>query len=226
VSISYPPIDTSAFVDVDPARVDEALARRGLRRDGYVLFLSRVAHAKGVHDLVHAYARSQARHGVKLVVAGTGPALPEIAAMVRHDDCVVLFDDVDDDEKPLLMAGSAAYALPTRPEADFVETFGIALTEAMLAGGGPVITTLTGGTGEAVGDTALIVPAGDVEALAGALDRAVLDMTPDERRDLARRAREHALAFDRGRVFDGLFPAGPPARGVRLPDEPVGAHRL
>jgi glycosyltransferase involved in cell wall biosynthesis len=233
VSVSYPPIDTAAFVDPDPARVDGALARRGLRRDGYVLFLSRVARAKGVDDLVHAYARSRARRNVKLVVAGTGPALPEIAALVAGDDCVVLLDDVDDDEKPLLMAGSAAYALPTRPEPDFVETFGIALTEAMLAGGGPVITTLTGGTGEAVGDAALIVPATDVEALARALDHAVLEMTVDERRDLARRAREHALAFDRGAVFDRLFPAAPPAHPaseVHLPDEApgeaVGARRV
>ncbi len=226
VSVSYPPIDTAAFVDLEPARVDEALAGRGLSRDGYVLFLSRVAPAKGVFDLVHAYRRSGAREQVELVLAGTGPALPELRNLVEDDDRIHLLDDVDDDEKPLLMAGSAAYALPTRPEPDFVETFGIALTEAMLSGGGPVVTTLTGGTGEAVGDTALIVPAGDVEALARALDRAVLEMTPDERRGLARRARQHALAFDRGRVFDGLFPSAPPAREVRLPDEALGTHRL
>lgn len=56
----------------------------------------------------------------------------------------------------------------------------------LLAGGGPVITTLTGGTGEA-------------------LDRVVLEMPEHERRDLEHRGREHALAFDRGRVFDDLF---------------------
>ena len=75
---------------------------------------------------------------------------------------MVFLTDVDDDEKPLLMRGCAAYALPTKPEPDFVETFGIALAEKMLAGGGPIITTLTGGTGEAVGDTAVIVEPGDI----------------------------------------------------------------
>ncbi|HET6482943.1 MAG TPA: glycosyl transferase family 1, partial [Actinoplanes sp.] len=30
VTVSYPPVDTSAFLDLDPARVDAALARRGL----------------------------------------------------------------------------------------------------------------------------------------------------------------------------------------------------
>ncbi|TQM77788.1 glycosyl transferase family 1 [Saccharothrix saharensis] len=211
VAVSYPPIDTSAYLDLDPARVDAALARRGLDRDGYVLFLSRVARAKGVHDLVAAFARSRSRSRsrVKLVIAGSGPALAEVRALTRDDDRVVLLSDVADDEKPLLMRGCAAYALPTKPEPDFVETFGIALTEKMLAGGGPVITTTTGGTGEAVGGTAITVPAGDVTAIAAAIDRAVLEMSAEERRSLADRARAHALSFDRVRVFDDLFATAP-----------------
>ena len=208
VTVSYPPIDSSAYLDLDPAAVDAALAARGLERDGYVLFLSRVARAKGVYDLVAAYRRMRCRDRVKLVIAGNGPALEHVRATAADDDRIVFLTDVDDEEKPLLMRGCAAYALPTRPEPDFVETFGIALAEKMLAGGGPVITTLTGGTGEAVGDTALIVEPGDVPALAAAVDRAVCDMTAAERRDRARRARAHALTFDRGAVFDGLFPAG------------------
>jgi glycogen(starch) synthase len=207
VTVSYPPIDASAYVDLDPAAVDAALARRGLERDGYVLFLSRVTRAKGVHDLVTAYAASRSRDRVKLVVAGTGPALAEVRELARDDDRVVFLTDVDDDEKPLLMRGCATYALPTKPEPDFVETFGIALTEKLLTGGGPVITTLTGGTGEAVGDTAVIVEAGDVQALTAALDRVVLEMSEHERRRLELRGRDHALAFDRVRVFDDLFRA-------------------
>ncbi len=49
------------------------------------------------------------------------------------------------------MAGSAAFVLPSKPRPEFTETFGIALVEKMLSGGGPVITTETGGIGEAVG---------------------------------------------------------------------------
>ena len=40
--------------------MDAALARRGLQRDGYVLFLSRVARAKGIYDLVIAFAPGRA----------------------------------------------------------------------------------------------------------------------------------------------------------------------
>lgn len=214
VSVSYPPIDTSAYLDLDPVLVDTALKRRGLERDGYVLFLSRVARAKGIFDLVAAYAQSKARSRVRLVVAGNGPALADVQALARDDNRIVFLSDVDDEEKPLLMRGCAAYALPTRPEPDFVETFGIALTEKMLAGGGPVITTVTGGTGEAVGDTAIIVEAGDVTGIAAAIDRVVLDMPPEERRLMAGRARAHALSFDRARVFDDLFGTTPPSAGT------------
>lgn len=206
VTVSYPPIDSSAFLSVDDNRVDEALARRGLRRDGYLLFLSRVTPAKGVQDLIEAYARTRCRADVKLVVAGTGPSLDDMRALAAGDDRVVFLTDVDDDEKPLLMRGCAGYALPTRPEHDFVETFGIALAEKMLAGGGPIITTLTGGTGEAVGDTALIVDPGDVAGLAAALDHVVLTLSPHERHQMETRARTRAMTFDRVAVFDDLFP--------------------
>ncbi|MGJ6967348.1 glycosyltransferase [Streptosporangium sp. G11] len=215
VTVSYPPIDSAAFLDLDPARVDAALAKRGLERDGYVLFLSRVTRAKGIDDLLTAFGRMRCRSRVKLVVAGTGPALEEVRAMAGKDDRVVVLTDVDDHEKPLLMRGCAAYALPTRPEPDFVETFGIALAEKMLAGGGPIITTATGGTLEAVGDTAVIVEPRDIDGLAAAVDRVVLDMSAAERQNLELRARTRAMAFDRGAVFDDLFPQRALAAGVR-----------
>lgn len=211
VTVSYPPIDTSAYLDLDPAAVDEALARRGLRRGGYLLFLSRVARAKGIYDLVIAYGQMRCRDQVELVVAGTGPALEHVQAMAKEDDQITFLTDVDDNEKPLLMAGCAAYVLPTKPEPDFIETFGIALTEKMLAGGGPIVTTLTGGTGEAVGDVAVVVEPGDIAALAETVDRVVLEMSPAEKLDLEVRARARAMRFDRGAVFDDLFPAPEPA---------------
>ncbi|GAA0401458.1 hypothetical protein GCM10009530_61670 [Microbispora corallina] len=214
VTVSYPPIDSAAFLDPDPAEVDAALARRGLERDGYVLFLSRVARAKGIYDLLIAFGQMRCRSRVKLVVAGTGPALEHVQAMAKEDDRVVFLTDVDDQEKPLLMRGCAAYALPTKPEPDFVETFGIALAEKALAGGGPIITTTTGGTAEAVGDTAVIVEPGDIAGLAAAVDRVVLDMPVAERQDLERRARARAMAFDRAAVFDGLFPEEALVAGV------------
>lgn len=214
VRISYPAIDTSQYVAIDDRAVDEVLAARGLAREGYVLFLSRLQGAKGVDDLIAGFERSRAHAGLELVIAGRGPeaeALRAIAAASPVADRIRFLDDVGDAEKPALMAGCAVYALPSKPRPEFVETFGIALSEKMLAGGGPVITTDTGGIREAVGDHALIVPVDDPEAIARAIDYAVLELPRSERVARAEAAREFAMQFDRLRVFDRLFDGIAPA---------------
>ena len=207
VAVSYPAVDTAAFLDLDPAETGRVLASRGLAPDGYVLFLSRLAHAKGVDDLIAGFAASAAGAELTLVIAGDGPQaeyLHEVAAASPAAARIRFLDDVDDGEKPHLMAGCAAFALPSKPRAEFVETFGIALVEKMLAGGGPVITTDTGGIGEAVGDTALIVPVDSPPSITAALDLAITMPLP-ERTEMAERARAHALQFDRSNVFDQLL---------------------
>jgi glycosyltransferase involved in cell wall biosynthesis len=208
VRVSYPAIDSKAFVDLDEGAVDRSLLTRNLRRNGYILSLSRLTPAKGVDDLLAAYAVSQARDHVKLVVVGNGPAADDLKAIVRSaglGDRVVFLTDVDDSEKAHLMNGSAAFVLPSKPRPEFTETFGIALVEKMLAGGGPVITTTTGGIPEAVGDTALFFPAGDVEALSQRIDEVIIDLDDGEIQIRAHRARRHALRFDRMLVFDRLI---------------------
>jgi glycosyltransferase involved in cell wall biosynthesis len=206
VAISYPAINTADYLGICPEQTSAVLNRRGLMRDGYVLYLSRLAQAKGVDDLITGFVASQACKELTLMIAGNGPEarhLRELAAMTPAADRISFHDDVDDDEKPHLMAGCAAFVLPSKPRPEFVETFGIALVEKMLAGGGPVITTTTGGIGEAVGDTAMIVPVDSPNSIANALDVAVT-MPSSEQTRMAKRAREHALQFDRARVFDRL----------------------
>jgi glycosyltransferase involved in cell wall biosynthesis len=207
IRISYPAIDTAQYLDLEPSLVDGVLAARGLERDGYVLFLSRLTKAKGVDDLIAGFERTPSNQRLHLVIAGRGPeadALRELAAASPLADRIVFLDDVDDAEKPYLMAGCAAYVLPSKPRPEFVETFGIALAEQMLAGGGAVITTDTGGIGEAVGEHAIIVPVDDPDAIAAAIDEA-LALAPEDRAARAERARAYALQFDRGVVFERLF---------------------
>ena len=211
----------SPVASVARVTVRRALERRGLERDGYVLFLSRVTTEKGVDDLIDGYAASATRGHARLVVAGTGPALDTMRDRARRSaaaEQITFLDDVDDREKWSLMAGCAAFVLPSKPRPEFVETFGIALVEKMLAGGGPVITTATGGILEAVGDTATIIPTGDPLALAAALDHSVLHTDPDRRRVRAEEARAYALQFDRLAVLDRLLAhlAGPPSPRTRV----------
>lgn len=208
VEVSYPAIDVGAYLALDPATTEFVLARRGLLPGGYVLYLSRLMPAKGVDELIAGYAASAVADRMPLVIAGRGPdatRLAGVAAASGAGDRILFLDDVDDAEKPHLMAGSAAFALPSKPLPEFTETFGIALVETLLAGGGPVITTITGGITEAVGENALVVPAGESAPITEALDRAVLGMSDDERTHLAQRGRMHALQFDRGRVLDGIL---------------------
>jgi hypothetical protein len=142
--VSYPAIDSALYTGLTDADIAAVMRRRGLERNRYVLFLSRLSAAKGVNDLISGYARSRSRNHVKLVIAGNGPeavSLRAWAATSPAAEQIMFLDDVDDAEKPALMAGSCAFALPSKPRPEFVETFGIALVEKMLAGGGPVITT-------------------------------------------------------------------------------------
>ena len=211
ITISYPAIDASAYLDLDPAETDEVLARRGLRRNRYVLFLSRLQAAKGVDDLIEGFERAGLDDDIELIIAGRGPdaeRLHGLAAASPLADRIRFLDDVGDAEKPHLMEACAVYALPSKPSPDFVETFGIALAEKLLAGGGPVITTLAGGIGEAVGDHAMIVPVEDPDAIAAALS-AALALDAEALASSAAAARAHALQFDRGAVFDNLFTPAP-----------------
>lgn len=208
IGISYPAIDAASYVDLDPEILERTLAHRGLEPDRYVLFLSRLTTAKGVDDLIEGFAESRAAEDRTLVIAGRGPQAEEFRAVAASSPAagrIVFLDDVDDAEKPYLMAGCAAYALPSKPRPEFVETFGIALVEKMLAGGGPVITTDTGGILEAVGDHAVIVPVDDPGAIRDALDHALFGTSDEERRAASDRARAYGLRFDRGAVFDELF---------------------
>lgn len=206
VDISYPAIDTSAYTSIAdrPDDVRAALDARGLTYDGYLLFLSRLAPAKGVDDLIHAYRASRFAGQRKLAICGRGPALDGLKAMAGGDPNIVFFTDVGDDEKGLLMHGATAYVFPSKPRTEFTETFGIAPAEAMLAGGpGPVLTTRTGGIPEAVGGRCLYHEADDVPDLTRQLN-ALHAMSDDDRRALADTGQAYAMRFDRAAVLANL----------------------
>ncbi|MEO0587297.1 MAG: glycosyltransferase family 4 protein [Planctomycetota bacterium] len=206
VQISYPAIDTAKYVSVETQtrRIEEALTERGLDVDGYILFLSRLARAKGVDDLIHAYRASTAYAQKKLVICGNGPESQKLHELAGVDPNIVILHDVGDEEKSLLMHGCAAYCLPSKVMPEFTETFGIAIAEKMLAGGpGPVITTRTGGIPEATGGHCLYHEAGNVPDLTRALDEAHA-MSDDERAKLSAEARAFAMRFDQSQIFANL----------------------
>ena len=94
---------------------------------------------------------------------------------------------------PGFLAGLDVFCLPSRAEG-----LPLALLEAMMAGL-PCLTTAVGGVPAAVGDAALVVPPGDVDALTKALRRLLGDSRL--RAELAGRARALAVRdFDVARM--------------------------
>lgn len=207
VQVSYPAIDTAAYLrpSLTEAQQADRLARRGLIRDGYLLFLSRLTKAKGVADLIAAYRASSFRGRLPLAICGNGPDEAALRDLAGGDQAIRFFNDVGDLDKVALMAGCHVYCLPSKPQQDFTETFGIAVAEAMLSGGiGPVITTRTGGIPEATGDHCLYHAAGDVADLTRTLNH-VAAMSDAARAAISRRARDYCLRFDRATILTNLL---------------------
>lgn len=156
-------------VDHERFRVDGTVADLP---QPYVAFVGTVEPRKEVATLAAAVV-ALGRPDLSLVVAGrpgwghAEAAAAEAAAPLG--DRYVRLGYVADDDVPAILRGAAAVAYPARQEG-----FGIPALEA-LACGAPLVTTTGTPMAEVVGDAALLVPPGDVDALAGALERLLDD---------------------------------------------------
>jgi glycosyltransferase involved in cell wall biosynthesis len=130
-----------------------------------VLFVGRLAVAKGVGDAVEAWRRSGV--DLPLVLAGTGPLRTalERQARSRPGPPIVVTGWVDRERLSALYRRARALLLPSR----WQEPFGIAGIEAM-SFGVPVVAWESGGVSEWHPGPGL-VPWGDVDALAPAFPR-------------------------------------------------------
>jgi glycosyltransferase involved in cell wall biosynthesis len=165
----------------------------------YVLALGTVEPRKDLPTLVRAFDAVADRHP-DLVLKIAGPegwgedelrlAIDAAAHRRRIERLGWLADPAE------VMAGAALFAFPS-----LYEGFGFPPLEAMAAGV-PVVATAAGSVPEVVGDAALLVPVGDADALAAALDRALQDSAERERLVAAGVAR--VAEFSWQRAGDGL----------------------
>jgi alpha-1,3-rhamnosyl/mannosyltransferase len=159
----------------------------------YVLALGTVEPRKDLPALVRAFdAVAAVHHDLHLVVAGPdgwGTATFTAAAEAAHHRARIRrLPWVDAGRRAALLRHATAFAYPSR-----YEGFGLPPLEAMSVDV-PVVTTTAGALPEVVGDAALLVPPGDVAALAEALERTVAD--DGMRADLVERGRRRVAAFD------------------------------
>jgi glycosyltransferase involved in cell wall biosynthesis len=164
--------------------------RLGLPRDGVVAFVGRLVEDKAPDVLLDAFALLRGRRpGTRLVMVGEGPLRTSLEAhpVAPHVDWKGFLQQRD---VALVLAASDVLVLPSR-----YETWGAVATEAMACGLPVVLSDRVGSAPDLLGagGPGSVAPAGDAHALAAAVE-AVLDL-PDRRGDVARRARERALAW-------------------------------
>ena len=154
-----------------PNSVNHLYTKRPLRHrkkneDQFVFVsIGMLRRKKGVHYLISAFSR--AFHGdlyVRLVIGGSGREmhkLKSLAKKLRVEKQVRFLGLLDRTEALKTVVDADAFV-----SASLFETFGVALVEALMLGK-PVIATRCGGPESIVtSDNGILVPPGDVDALA------------------------------------------------------------
>jgi len=167
--------DTELFSPVGQSHQPDAT------QEGQILYLSSLAHRKGIDVLLEAVGLLQSR-GVKASLTAIGEN-GDWGAEARHFvhrqglTNVEFLGPVPHDELPKHLGACQVFCVPAR-----FQGFGRVYVEAMAAGK-PIVATTVGGIPEVVmdGETGLLVKPGDPVALAEALERVLID------RDLAQR---------------------------------------
>ncbi len=144
---------------------------------------------------------------------GLTAALAAEIATARRPERVGRTGYVEGAERLGLLAGAAVFAFPS-----VYEGFGLPTLEAMAAGV-PVVATAAGAVPEVCGDAALIVPVGDLDALAGALGDGC-STTPPGAEELVAAGRRS------GRPGSHLGAVPPPAWSSCTGTAPVGELRV
>lgn len=129
-----------------------------------VFFLGRHEPRKGLAQLLEAVRRLD--DDVAVWVGGEGPQTAELRDRFAADERIQWLGRISDEDKAARLRGADVFCAPSLGG----ESFGVVLLEAMAASTAVVASDLPGYRNAArAGREALMTPAGDVEALAGAL---------------------------------------------------------
>jgi glycosyltransferase involved in cell wall biosynthesis len=182
-------------IDVDRFVQTDRTSRQGPLRIGYV---GRLETHKGAHVLIDAVART--REPCTLEMIGDGPEYVALKRRIKTSgagDRIRLAGFVDHTYLPDRYRQFDVLAVPSLDTPTWIEQFGRVAVEAM-ACGVPVVGSDSGSLPEVVGEAGILVPPGDANAIATALDH--LANNPSERRRLGRRARIQAERYSWERI--------------------------
>jgi glycosyltransferase involved in cell wall biosynthesis len=172
---------------------------QGVNKQKKLLFVGSLETRKNIHGLIKAFSFSRLeREGFQLVIAGGdgvgAPAIKALAASVRGVD---LRGFVSDDELQHLYRTSLAFVYPS-----YLEGFGVPILEAASAGL-PILTSITGATGEVAPAGSILVDPYDTAAIANGLRQIAL-LSDTDLAVIADRNREHAAGFSFERYFSTI----------------------
>jgi glycogen(starch) synthase len=158
----------------------------------YILGIGRLVPQKGFDVLLRAFAQARLQEH-DLLLAGEGAQREPLEVLARElgvGDRVRFVGRADRPTAVALFRGCSFFVLPSRHEPQ-----GIVNLEAM-AVGKAVVASRVGGVPEIVldGQTGVLVPGEDVDALAGALR--AMEADPARREQLGRAGKERAQSFD------------------------------
>lgn len=169
-----------------------AAAKREQFGDKVVVgFLGRFVWYKGVPVLLEAIAKVP---DVRLLIVGDGPLKAELLKKTQElqiSDRVHFAGSVSHEEKLKCLHMMDMLVLPST---HITEAFGISQVEAQLCAKPVIASNLPTGVSDVTvhGETGLLAPPGDADALAAAIAELAAD--PARRVDMGRRGRERALA--------------------------------
>lgn len=175
------------------AEISDIQTRYGLP-DRYFLHVGSLKPHKNIQWLVHAFRQWHAGGKIKtpLVLVGKKdssykPELKELAEL-ESDPIIIHIKNVEAIEDLVkIYSGATALIHPS-----LYEGFGLTLLEAM-ACGTPVITSPNASIPEVVGDSALMVPSSDADALLAAVEK--LESDPAVRREWSEKGLQHVKQF-------------------------------
>jgi glycosyltransferase involved in cell wall biosynthesis len=200
------PLDRIAIV---PEPIDLARWRKELGRiapqpagRGSILCVAHLYPRKDVATLLAAMTRLKADAVLKIVGIGPEKAnLERRAQRLGLGERVAFLGHVSFDRLAVEYRGADVFCLPSRQEG-----FGIVFLEAMAAAL-PIVAVRAAAVPEVVedGECGMLVPPGDADALASALDRLLGDA--DERRRMGSEGARRVTRFDAPRVAEEFLKA-------------------
>jgi glycosyltransferase involved in cell wall biosynthesis len=192
-------------------------AQLGLGPGPLVLYVGRLVDDKGVRVLAEAWKQTRDADKATLCLAGEGPLAAD--SDLGAAPGLVVAGHIERGSLPVAYAAADMVVVPSIATRRFLEPWGLVCNEAMLQGKPVIASDAVGAAAGGLvrdGETGLVTPAGDANALAAALERLLRD--PALRVRLGSRGKEIVREYSYESAAEGfsraLEAAGGPAPGA------------